>query len=36
MSTTLETLIKAEIGADDGREMPKVDGIDWAIDRIDM
>ncbi len=36
MSAKLESVIKAEIGVDDGREMPKVEGIDWAIDRIDM
>lgn len=36
MSAKLETLIDAEIGVDDGREMPPVDGIDWAIDRIDL
>ncbi len=36
MSAKLEAVIKAEIGVDDGREMPQVEGIDWAIDRIDM
>jgi hypothetical protein len=28
--------IGAEIGADDGREMAPVDGVDGAIDRIDL
>lgn len=36
MSAKLEAMIEAEIGVDDGREMPPVDGIDWAIDRIDL
>ncbi|HEX6592919.1 MAG TPA: sulfatase-like hydrolase/transferase [Moraxellaceae bacterium] len=36
MSNKLEALVKAEIGVDDGREMPKFDGIDWAIDRMDL
>ena len=36
MSAKLEAAIEAEIGVDDGREMPAVDGINWAIDRIDM
>ncbi|MDQ8038205.1 MAG: sulfatase-like hydrolase/transferase [Pedobacter sp.] len=36
MNKKLEALIKAEIGVDDGREMPVVEGIDWAIDRIDL
>jgi arylsulfatase len=36
MSAKLESVIKAEIGVDDGREMPPVEGINWAIDRIDM
>ncbi len=36
MSAKLEAAIKAEIGVDDGREMPEVEGIDWRIDRIDL
>jgi arylsulfatase A-like enzyme len=36
MSNKLEAAIKAEIGVDDGREMPDVDGIRWAIDSLDL
>ncbi len=36
MSDKLEAVIKAEIGTDDSREMPRVEGIDWNIDRIDL
>ena len=36
MSGKLETLIKAEIGQDDGREMPDVGKITWTIDRADL
>ncbi len=32
MSAKLEGLIRSEIGVDDGREMPRFDGIDWTID----
>ena len=37
MSAKLEALIAAEIGVDDGRELPDVEGIDWALpqDRFD-
>lgn len=35
MNTKLEDAIKAEFKADDGREMPDLDGIEWTIDRID-
>jgi arylsulfatase A-like enzyme len=35
-SAELEARIKAEIGIDDGREMPKFDNIDWQIDRMDL
>jgi len=31
MSAKLEAVIKAEIGVDDGREMPEVKGIDGRI-----
>jgi len=36
MSDKLESLIKAEIGVDDGREMPELDQITWTIDRADL
>ena len=36
MSLKLEALIKAEIGVDDGREMPEVSTITWTIDRADL
>lgn len=36
MNAKLADVIKAEFGADDGREMPKFPGITWAIDRIDL
>jgi arylsulfatase len=36
MSNKLEALIKAEIGTDDGREMPDVARITWTIDRADL
>jgi arylsulfatase A-like enzyme len=32
MSQKLERLIKAEIGVDDGREMPEFQGVAWTID----
>lgn len=35
-STKLEAVIKAEIGVDDGREMPDLPNIDWQIDRMDL
>lgn len=37
MNSKLETIIAAEIGVDDGSELPEVDGIDWALpqDRFD-
>jgi arylsulfatase len=35
MSAKLETLIKAEIGVDDGRELPEISGITWTLDRMD-
>ncbi|HRI04253.1 MAG TPA: sulfatase-like hydrolase/transferase [Pyrinomonadaceae bacterium] len=31
MNTKLNNVIKAEIGADDGREMPEVKGISWVL-----
>lgn len=36
MNAKLEAIIKTEIGVDDGREMPKLEGVDWQIDRIDL
>jgi arylsulfatase len=36
MSAKLEAVIKAEIGTDDGREMPNIPTIDWTIDRPDL
>ncbi|MFO1163455.1 MAG: sulfatase-like hydrolase/transferase [Reyranellaceae bacterium] len=36
MNGKLESAIKAEIGKDDGRELPDVAGIDWGVDRIDL
>ncbi len=35
MSAKLEAAIKAEIGIDNGREMPDFKGIKWAIDTVD-
>jgi arylsulfatase len=35
MSAKLEEAITAEFGADDGREMPPLEGIRWTLDRID-
>ncbi|MEW5810542.1 MAG: sulfatase-like hydrolase/transferase [Actinomycetota bacterium] len=35
-SGKLESLIKREIGLDDGREMPDFDDIQWTIDRLDL
>jgi len=36
MTAKLEALIKAEIGDDNGREMPDIGAIDWTIDRADL
>ena len=36
MSGKLESLIKAEIGVDDGREMPDVANMAWTIERADL
>jgi arylsulfatase len=36
MSAKLEALIKAEIGTDDGREMPDVANVSWTIERADL
>ena len=34
MSSKLETLIKAEVGIDDGRELPNIPFVTWTIDRV--
>jgi len=36
MSGKLEAVIKAEIGVDDGREMPDIPQITWGLDKIDL
>jgi arylsulfatase len=36
MSGKLESILKAEIGKDDGREMPDIAKITWTIDRADL
>ncbi len=36
MSGELEALIKAEIGSDDGREMPESATVAWTVDRADL
>jgi arylsulfatase len=36
MNDKLNAAVEAEIGKDDGREMPAVEGIGWALDRVDL
>ena len=36
MSAKLEAVIKAEIGVDDGRELPKLPFVTWTLDRVDL
>ncbi len=36
MNGKLEAIIKAEIGKDDGREMPNIPTVDWTIDRVNL
>jgi arylsulfatase len=36
MRAKLERAIAAEIGVDDGREMPDIPRIEWTIDRVDL
>ena len=36
MSEKLERVIRAEIGKDDGREMPNIPTVDWTINRVDL
>ena len=31
MSDKLESIIASKIGVDDGRELPDIDGVDWAL-----
>ena len=33
---TLEAVIKAEIGKDDGHELPDIPNVTWGLDRIDL
>jgi arylsulfatase len=36
MNAKLEAVIKAEIGKDDGRELPDIKGVTWGLDKIDL
>lgn len=36
MNGKLESVIKEEIGKDDGREMPDIPNITWGVDKIDL
>lgn len=36
MNAKLETVIKDEIGKDDGREMPNIPTVDWTVDKPDL
>jgi arylsulfatase len=36
MSAKLEAAIKAEIGVDDGREMPEIPKVSWYMDTADL
>jgi arylsulfatase A-like enzyme len=36
MNDKLEAVIKAEVGKDDGRELPDIADITWGIDRVDL
>jgi len=36
MRNKLAAAIEAEIGVDDGREMPQLGGIDWGIEKVDL
>jgi len=36
MNTKLNTILDAEFGRDDGREMPEVANISWALDRVEL
>ena len=36
MNDKLNAAVDREIGKDDGREMPDVQGIAWAVTRVDL
>jgi arylsulfatase len=36
MNAKLEAAIKAEIGKDDGRELPEIGGVTWGLDKVDL
>jgi arylsulfatase len=36
MNGKLEAVIKAEIGKDDGRELPDIPNVTWGLDRVDL
>jgi arylsulfatase A-like enzyme len=36
MNGKLEAVIKAEIGKDDGRELPEIPKITWGVDKVDL
>jgi hypothetical protein len=36
MNGKLEAVIKAEIGVDDGRELPNIPTVDWTINKADL
>jgi arylsulfatase len=36
MNAKLDAAIKAEIGVDDGREMPNIPLVDWNVERVDI
>ena len=36
MNGKLEAVIKAEIGKDDGRELPEIGGVTWGLDKVDL
>jgi arylsulfatase len=36
MNGKLEAVIKAEMGKDDGRELPDVAGVTWGLDKVDL
>lgn len=36
MNAKLNKIVKEEIGVDDGRELPNIPLVEWAVDRVDM
>lgn len=36
MNGKLEAVIKAEMGKDDGRELPEIAGVTWGLDKVDL